>query len=79
MSSQCFSFCCVKFLHGFIMVLKWGITIANKALAILSPNPIMLHVASRYNQCEVTDKLLNKAFITPAVLSVSCNHVPYHL
>ena len=39
----------------------------------------MLHVASRHNQCEVTDKLFNKAFITPAVLSVSYNPVPYHL
>ena len=61
------------------MALKWGITIASKALAIFSPSPITLHVAPRHNQCEVTDKLFNKAFITPAVLSVSYNPVPYHL
>ena len=79
MSSQCFSCCCVKFLCGFFMALKWGITIADKALAVLSPNPIRLHVASRYSQCEVTDKLLNKAFITPAVLPVNYNPVPYQL
>ncbi|KDR51153.1 hypothetical protein HMPREF1991_02783 [Hoylesella loescheii DSM 19665 = JCM 12249 = ATCC 15930] len=61
------------------MALKWGVTITNDALAIFSPSPITLHVAPRYNQCEVTDKFFNKAFITPAVLYVSCNHVPYHL